>query len=66
MYQRYFSYHDVGAAVHHCRIHVNSLKKYCSENSEYVWRKWHWLSLNRGKRAGVVPLNPFESLCLLV
>ena len=47
MYSRYFTSHDVGAAVHHCRIHVASLRRNCPDG-EHAWQKWHWLSLTFG------------------
>ncbi|CAE8706641.1 unnamed protein product [Polarella glacialis] len=47
MYHRYLESHDVGAAVHHCRIHTATLRSFCANGTSGTgWRKWHWLAAN--------------------
>jgi len=47
MYQLYLHSRDLPAAVHHCRIHTNTLRS-CSDDADGIatWRKWHWLANN--------------------
>lgn len=48
MYQLYLQSRDLAAAVHHCRIHTNTLRHSDESDREGVtsWRKWHWLASN--------------------
>ncbi|CAJ1375667.1 unnamed protein product [Effrenium voratum] len=66
MYQRYFASHDVGAAVHHCRIHTASLRRCCVDDEELVWRKWHWLSLTNHQIFGDLLDNVVQKVPSLI